>query len=359
MTKLKVQILKKDSSYPILIERGLLGRLDEIKEFEGYSQIGILSDHNIPDLFLDKVYKSLKKINSKVTKIIITPGETNKNLNTINEIYQKLSDISFDRKSLLVCLGGGVVGDMGGFVASTYMRGIDLVQIPTTLLAHVDSSVGGKTGFDFDNKKNLIGTFYQPKMVIIDLMVLTTLPRREFLQGYAEVLKYALICDKDFWEFLKENNNILINPKHPEFFDKVRQVIYKCCQIKSDIVTRDEEEKGGERKLLNFGHTYGHAIESYSLNTDNPLFHGEAVAIGMLYSARISKEAGLSDLEIDEIKAVIESYELPIEFNFGTNSNLSDINKKLDKLMRNDKKNINGKISWILLKKIGSAKLKQ
>ena len=238
-----------------------------------------------------------------------------------------------DRKSLLINLGGGVVCDLGGFCASTYMRGIKFIQIPTTLLSQVDASVGGKTGFDVNGVKNLIGTFAEPYKVLIDSNTLTTLPKREYISGLAEVIKYGIIYDVEFFEYLKNGN---IDNDY---------IIKKSCEIKEKVVLEDFKE-GGLRKILNFGHTIGHSIESLSLETESPLLHGEAVAIGMIAESYIAKEIGnLTNEEYELIKNVIEQYGLLVVYN----SDLEEIFLMLFK----DKKNTSGKIKWVLPNGIG------
>ena len=285
-----------------------------------------LTDENLINCgWLDKL-----QINSIIK---VKSGEINKNLETVSHIWQQMSELQMDRKSLLINLGGGVVCDLGGFCASTYMRGIKFIQIPTTLLSQVDASVGGKTGFDFNGVKNLIGTFTEPEMVLIDSNTLTTLPKREYVSGLAEVIKYGIIYDVEFFEYLKNGN---IDNDY---------IIKKSCEIKEKVVLEDFKE-GGLRKILNFGHTIGHSIESLSLETKNLLLHGEAVAIGMIAESYIAKEIGnLTNEEYELIKNVIKQYDLPVVYN----SDLEEIFLMLFK----DKKNTSGKIKWVLPNGIG------
>jgi 3-dehydroquinate synthase len=267
--------------------------------------------------------------------IEIQSGEENKNLSTCNFIWGELTKHNFDRNSLLINLGGGVIGDMGGFCASTYKRGIDFIQIPTTLLAMVDASVGGKLGIDFDGLKNQVGLFKNPKTVIIYPEFLKTLDKNQLVFGFTEVVKHALIADKEFW------NTILETP-----FEKLNwnYIIETSVQIKNNIVLNDPREKG-ERKKLNFGHTFGHAIESFYLQKGTPIFHGQAIALGMLIESKMSDLSELEKREITEF--ILSNFTLP--YNPAKN--------KLIAFMQNDKKNKVGKINFSLLKGIGNCSI--
>lgn len=310
----------------IIIKQNLINNINNFIDLSKFSKVAVLTDENLINCgWLDKL-----QINSIIK---IKSGEINKNLETVSHIWQQMSELQMDRKSLLINLGGGVVCDLGGFCASTYMRGIKFIQIPTTLLSQVDASVGGKTGFDFNGVKNLIGTFTEPEMVLIDSNTLTTLPKREYVSGLAEVIKYGIIYDVEFFEYLKNGN---IDNDY---------IIKKSCEIKEKVVLEDFKE-GGLRKILNFGHTIGHSIESLSLETKNLLLHGEAVAIGMIAESYIAKEIGnLTNEEYELIKNVIKQYDLPVVYN----SDLEEIFLMLFK----DKKNTSGKIKWVLPNGIG------
>ena len=311
------------SNYSVWIGVNSLSKLD----ISAYSKVAILVDENTKRDCL------LKLPNFENSIIIeIQSGEKNKNLSTCNLIWEMLTQHNFDKNSLLINLGGGVIGDIGGFCASTYKRGIDFVQIPTTLLAMVDASVGGKLGIDFDGLKNQVGLFVNPKIVIIYPEFLKTLDKNQLVFGFAEVVKHALIADKEFW------NTILETP-----FDKLNwnYIIEKSVQIKNNIVLNDLREKG-ERKKLNFGHTFGHAIESFYLQKGTPLFHGQAIALGMLIESKMSN---LSELEKGEItEFILSNFTLP--YNPAQN--------QLTAFMQNDKKNKAGKINFSLLKGIGN-----
>jgi 3-dehydroquinate synthase len=323
----------------IVIGKNLLEKSGRLINFNQFSKIAILTDKNIAKSWLTVVKKSFKK---PIVVIIIKPGEKEKNIQTVIKIWRKLVEEAFDRKSLLINLGGGVVGDLGGFAASTFMRGIPFIQIPTTLLSQVDASVGGKTGINFSGLKNIIGVFNQPYKVIIDVDTLKTLPGQEFLSGFAEVIKHGLIADKKYFDF--------VTGKRPEEFtqEELIKIIKRSIEIKSNIVKKDEKEKG-LRKILNFGHTIGHAIEALSLKTKNPLSHGEAIAIGMVAESRLANFIGLiSTYEFEVIEKTIRKADLPIRV-----KNISP--EKIIKIIKTDKKNQAGKVLWSLPKKIGEA----
>lgn len=269
--------------------------------------------------------------------IEVTSGEENKNIDFCIGIWRMLIDFGADRNSLLINVGGGVITDMGGFAASTFKRGIDFVQIPTTLLSQVDASVGGKTGIDMDHLKNIIGTFAQPKAVFIDTNFLKTLPQRQLVSGFAEMLKHGLIADRNYFYLLKEASPENIAPT----------LIHQSIEIKNKVVLQDPEEKG-LRKILNFGHTIGHAVESFSLqNGKNPLLHGEAIAIGMVCEAFLSSQkTGLPSTELDEIIHVFKKF-------YEKHTIKEASFRALTELMKSDKKNASGKINCSLLTQIG------
>ncbi|POY35427.1 3-dehydroquinate synthase [Solitalea longa] len=273
--------------------------------------------------------------------IEIDPGEENKNIDICIGIWKMLLDFGADRKALIINLGGGVVTDMGSFAAATYKRGVDFLQIPTTLLSQVDASVGGKTGIDVDAVKNMVGTFTNPQTVIIDTNFLQTLPKREIVSGFAEIIKHGLIVDKDYFNSIKTID-----------FDNIDdKIIHRSVEIKNEVVTTDPHEKN-IRKKLNFGHTIGHAIESYSLQHDKaPLLHGEAIAIGMIAESWLSAQfAGLSDNELNEICKFI----LSVYPSYKVNEESFD---DLIAYMKNDKKNEDDKINFTLLNAIGSSEI--
>ncbi len=309
---------------------------------EKYSSICILTDDNTHE----HCYPLIKDIlPAHHITLTITPGEEYKILNTCTLIWQFLTENKFDRKSIVVNLGGGVIGDMGGFCASTYKRGIDFVQMPTTLLAQVDASVGGKLGIDFNGFKNHIGVFKMPRKVMIYPSFIKTLTKRELISGYAEVIKHALIRDVIHWDILKRVNEIDTLDWH--------QIIHHSIEIKSFVVEEDPFEKG-LRKILNFGHTIGHAIESYFLeNKENKLLHGEAIAIGMICEAYISYLKGfINEATFNEIKSYLLKVYKPVEIT------ADDIEKILP-LTLQDKKNTKGVISASLLATTGKANFDQ
>jgi len=300
-----------------------------------YSKVAILVDENTREYCYPHVIDCLPEH----IAIEISSGERHKNLDTCQLIWQKLTDHHFDRKSLLINLGGGVIGDMGGFCAVTYKRGIDFINIPTTLLAAVDANVGGKLGIDFQGLKNHLGFFQDPKAVFIDPIFLDTLSKKELRSGFGEVIKHGLITDKDYFNQVGKKGCDQEN---------WHAVIAHSVQIKNEVVKADPKE-AGLRKILNFGHTIGHAIESFYLDSDNHLLHGEAIAIGMICEAHVSKK--LLSLEIDQLKEISETI-LAIYPDL-------EINKKdftsIIKLMYQDKKNVNNLLNHSLLYEIGRA----
>jgi 3-dehydroquinate synthase len=274
--------------------------------------------------------------------ISIEAGEENKHIETCLGVWEALSELGADRKSLLINLGGGVVTDLGGFVASTFKRGVDFINIPTTLLSMVDASVGGKTGVDLGVLKNQVGVIINPKMVLVDQHYLKTLPAEEYRSGYAEMLKHGLIEDEAYWKTLSNFKNIST--------EEIASFIHHSVNIKNNVVLEDPYEHG-LRKILNFGHTLGHAIESYCLTNENKktLLHGEAIAIGMILEAFLAKElTRLSSEECDEIKTVFNSIYPAVKFSS------KEINEIIE-LLQYDKKNSHGKIKFVLLESIGKA----
>ena len=330
----------KDKSYPILIEKGLLDRVGyEVKKVFNGEKIFILTDENVNNFYGEKVTSLLKDAGYKVKKLVLKPGEETKNYRSVEGIYNELIDFKLTRSDLIITLGGGVIGDLGGFVASTFLRGVDFIQFPTSLLAQVDSSVGGKVGVDIAQGKNLVGSFYHPKAVFIDPNVLKTLEPRFFNDGMAEVIKYGCIKDKNFFYELKSYKN------KSEVINNIDKVINSCCTIKRDVVEKDEKDKG-DRMLLNFGHTLGHGIEQYY--NYKKYTHGEGVAVGMYAITKISEDIGLTKKgTAEEIKELLIQYDLPWELDIKIDSIMEAISL--------DKKNIGGKLNVILLKEIGES----
>lgn len=335
MTTLKLK------DYPILIGATNKHELTSIIDRGQYSKIVVLVDHNTRQHCLP-LFSSL--IGQEYPIIEITPGELHKNLETCSMIWEAMMDHEMDRHSLLINLGGGVIGDMGGFCASTYLRGIDFIQIPTTLLSQVDASIGGKLGVDFNLLKNSVGLFNNPQAVIVDPAYLKTLSKQEVRSGFAEVFKHALIADKHLWDDLKKHTDLSNIDWSP--------ILARSLKIKQTIVEVDPFEKG-LRKALNFGHTIGHAVETFSLKTNHPLLHGEAIALGMVCESWLSNQMGsLTDQELQDIttfiKAIYPPYHLE-ESSFPT----------ILQYMKKDKKNRDGAINFTYLSSIGTAKINQ
>lgn len=331
-----------DRSYPILIGASAWND-PSLKALIGSRRALIVSNTTVAPLYMDSLLGSLDGIECE--QLILEDGEKFKHLDTLQKIYDKLIEGRFDRSSVLIALGGGVVGDMVGFAAATYQRGIDFIQLPTTLLAQVDSSVGGKTAVNHPLGKNMIGAFYQPIGVFIDPTTLDTLPDRELSAGMAEVIKYGLIRDREFFEWLESNIEELM-ARDPEC---LAQAILISCQTKAEIVSADETEQG-QRALLNLGHTFGHAIESAQNYQD--WLHGEAVGAGMAMAAKMSESLGwLTADDISRIENLLSAARLPIKAP-------EDIpSEKLRNLMSHDKKVDRGQLRLILLKQIGRAEI--
>ncbi len=342
MKQIEIKTKGYEKKYPVIIGKNILEKLSEYVDFKWSSSVCIITDSNIPEEFITRVKKSLNLFSKeKLFTFIFAAGEKNKNLKTVEKMYEFFAENKLDRKSIVINVGGGVTTDMGAFAASTFMRGISFINVPTTLEAMVDASVGGKTGVNLGSLKNYVGTFTQPKAVVMDILTLKTLPERAFIQGFAEVIKHGLISDEKYFSlvsskpFLKYADDELIN------------IIYGSVKIKSNIVMEDEKESG-VRKILNFGHTIGHAVESLSLKNGKPLFHGEAVAIGMVAEAKISESMGMITAdEFERIENAVMNADLPVKFH-GRNEDISQ-------LILADKKNQGGKVKWVLLTGIGKA----
>lgn len=330
----------QSKSYPIFIGHNVLACAQAYPKFG--EQLAIVTNAKLQDLYLDKLLAALQhRVNIKV--IEIPDGEHYKTLATYQTIIDQLVQAKFDRKATLIALGGGVIGDITGFVAATYMRGIDFIQVPTTLLAQVDASVGGKTAVNHSAGKNLIGAFYQPKAVVMDVATLTTLPEREYRSGLAEVIKYGLIRDAGFFTWLENHTGLLLTRDQ----DTLIETVARACQHKIDVVQNDEKEQG-ERALLNLGHTFGHALEAAGRYQDYS--HGEAVAVGMVLAAEYSKHLGwLHQDDVSRLMRFLERLSLPTKV--PANYQTAD----LINYMRSDKKVHNSIMRLILLKQIGQA----
>lgn len=337
MKKLKVNTGRK---YEIIIDRGIMEHCGEyIKKVSSPTRVAVITDSNVHALYSQNVIASLKQSGFIVSEFVFKAGETSKNFKTIEAIYAHLADNNITRTDMILALGGGVTGDMAGFAAATYLRGIEFIQIPTSLLAQVDSSVGGKTGYDIKQGKNLIGAFWQPSLVLIDPDTLSTLPERYVHDGMAEVIKYGCIKSVGLFRLLKKGMEEL----------DIENIIYRCVSIKRDIVQRDETE-AGERKLLNFGHTIGHALEK--IYEYKKLSHGEAVAIGMVMMTKASEREGISPKgTAAKIADLCKMYHLPIY----DDSSPRDIAFA----SQSDKKSSGKEIDIIVLKSIGDATTKK
>jgi 3-dehydroquinate synthase len=321
-----VEVSTPNKEYNIYIEK--------LKEINLDTKLAIITNPTISGLHINYITSFVK---AKEIHIVTLPdGEKYKNFESINYAMDRLFDAKFDRNSVVIAFGGGVIGDMSGFLASMFQRGIPFIQIPTTLLSMVDSSVGGKTGINNQYGKNLVGAFYQPEAVYIDTHFLSTLPKREYAAGMAEIIKMALMFDESFFEEIKEGN--LSN----------EELIKRSVEIKAEVVNQDEKEKG-VRSVLNYGHTFGHVIEN--LTNYSTYLHGEAVGIGMVMANELSNELGfISQKECEDIKEVLKKYDIPTKFN------LKDEDEFYDKFFL-DKKTINSSIKFIIPEKLGKYKI--
>lgn len=329
--------------YPIRIEQDFQKLPEEIQKL-GYGsdqKICIVTDDQVAGLHLKAFEDVIKSCFNNVHTFCFSAGEAQKNLDTVQKLYEHLINNYFDRHDILIAFGGGVTGDLTGFTAATYLRGIDFIQIPTTLLSQVDSSIGGKTGVDFLQYKNMVGAFYQPRLVYMNLSLLKTLPNEQFLSGMGEILKHGLIKSASYFSWLKENAKSILNLQP----DILEEMIYKSCRIKQDVVERDPKEKG-ERALLNFGHTIGHAIEKLS---DFKLPHGQCVAIGMAAACHLSCNLGhIACAEYGCIKDTL-AY-------FGLMDHVCGLSaQEILSATKSDKKMLAGQVKFILLESVGNA----
>ncbi len=331
-----------DRAYPIHIARGLLGRAELILPFLRQSRVAIVTNTVVAPLYLTRFADSLRKAGVEVIEIVLPDGEQHKDWPTLNSIFDVLLERRCERSTTLIALGGGVVGDMTGFAAACYQRGMPFIQVPTTLLSQVDSSVGGKTAINHPLGKNMIGAFYQPKLVLADTDTLNTLPDKELRAGLAEVIKYGLIRDLPFLKWLEVNLERVL-ARDPE---ALAYAIYRSCQNKAEVVVADEHENG-ERALLNLGHTFGHAIET-GMGYGEWL-HGEAIAAGTMMAAELSRQLGwIVSADVERIERLFLRAGLPVK---GPNLKVETY---LD-LMQHDKKVQGGKLRLVLFKQIGQA----
>ena len=345
MNRIKLKVKTKDNNYPIIIGKNLLIHVSKLiaENSINFNKCLLVIDSNIPKKFIDKIKYSLKKKDITVHKF--NSMELNKNQLSINRILETLLKKNFHRDDCLISIGGGITGDVSGFAASVFKRGIKFINIPTTLLAQVDSSIGGKTGINSQYGKNLIGSFYQPSLVISDIDFLRTLPKREIICGYGEIFKHSLITSKKFFLFLNKNGKNILNLKSPY----IEKSIYQSCLIKKKIIQIDEKEKN-LRKILNFGHTFAHAYEA-TLKYSKNLNHGEAVLLGILSASKFSfKNKLMNKNDYYLIRNHLSELNLPNDIR--KFFSLKDL-KKLIYFMKKDKKNSTKKINLVLLKKIG------
>lgn len=340
MQTLNVELANR--SYPIHIGRDLISDANLILPHLKRKHVAIVTNTTVAPLYLDKLSQTLQAAGVTVIPIILPDGEAYKNAETLNTIYDVLLQNRCERSTTLIALGGGVIGDLTGYAAATYLRGVPFIQVPTTLLSQVDSSVGGKTGINHPLGKNMIGAFYQPQVVLADIDTLKTLPAREFSAGMAEVIKYGLIRDARFFDWLEAHIEQLMALEE----SAISEAIYRSCQNKAEVVARDEHENG-ERALLNLGHTFGHAIENamgYGV-----WLHGEAVAAGTMLAADLSQRLGwLTAAEVARIHALLSKASLPLD------APKLGVEKYLD-LMQMDKKVADGKIRLVLQQGIGKS----
>lgn len=337
----EVRVALSNQSYDITLGRNLLPKIGQwVAKIWQQQKIAIITDQTVAKLYLSQVRQSLELSGFDVVSYTIKPGESSKSLEVAETLYAWLAEHQFTRTDGLIALGGGVVGDLTGFVASTYMRGLHFLQVPTTLLAQVDSSVGGKTAVNTSVAKNLIGTFAQPKGVLIDLETLKTLENRRIREGLAEIIKMAAIMDSELWEVLKECRTLA------GFLAKSEDIIGRCCELKACVVSSDELDQGN-RLILNFGHTIGHGIEvSSGLNT---ITHGEAVAMGMVQISQSAEQKGLTKLgTTHQLISLLEQFGLPLSYP-------KELNQAIIQAITHDKKAQGTTIRLIILNEIGKA----
>jgi len=333
----------KDYNCPIYIGRGIFDKLDSIikKNISG-KKFAIITNPTVNKIYGQTLVDSINSLDNEIIVLEVPDNELSKSLKYVEKLFNELVSNNFDRDSCIIALGGGVVGDLAGFVASTYMRGIPFIQIPTTLLAQVDSAIGGKVAIDLKQGKNLIGSFYQPRFIFSDVETLTTLPEDELKSGLSEVIKYGIILNRDFFQFLEKNMNKILQKD----IDILTNIVTQCSKLKTMIVEDDEKELG-KRAILNFGHTFGHTLETITNYTKYS--HGEAISIGMIFASNLSLEIGMIQSgEYDRIYNLIKEAKLPV-----SPKEKHNVNHFLE-LFYSDKKVKEGKLRFILTKKIGN-----
>ncbi len=346
MKKLVINIKTKNKNYPIIIGENILSKTGDLinANIPGCKKIALIIDSKVPKKILVQVKNSIKNFDNLYIKL--NTSEKIKNFKIVSELINKLLKKNFHRNDCLIALGGGILGDIAGLTANLVKRGIKFINIPTTLLSQVDSSIGGKTGVNSEHGKNLIGSFYQPEMVISDTSALNSLPKREITCGYAEILKHALILDKKLFYWLQKNGKKILNLNSKIVIQKA---IYQSCKIKAKIIEKDEKEKD-LRMVLNFGHTFAHAFEA-TTNFSNKINHGESVLLGMLCAAEFAfKNKILKNKDLNLIKEHYSTLNLPSKLdNYFTKKDI----KKIIQFMKFDKKNSDSRIKLILISKIG------
>ncbi|ASV75217.1 3-dehydroquinate synthase [Thermogutta terrifontis] len=346
MTVTRIDVNLGPRSYPIFVGDQILPKAGElITSSMDVTHAVVITDSNVGPLYLETCQQALENEGIRVSSVTLPAGETTKSLRYAEELWNAMVDFRADRKTVVVALGGGVIGDLAGFIAATYARGLRLIQIPTSLLAQVDSSVGGKVGINLEKAKNMVGAFHQPSLVVIDVGTLRSLPPREYISGLAEVVKYGVILDAQFFQFLEENVTGIRNLDA----QTLTTIIARCCRLKADVVEADEREETGYRAILNYGHTFAHAFETLTGYTS--LLHGEAVAIGMTCAARLAASRNMfSREECERQTNLLKTLGLPTEAPpLSPNDVLA--------CMQRDKKVQHGRLRLILPKRLGEVAL--
>jgi 3-dehydroquinate synthase len=335
-----------ERSYPIEIGTGNLARAGQMMlERQRVTHAVIITDLNVADTHAAAVARSLDAQQITVDMLVVEPGEETKCIESADQLWQKLLDLGADRRTWVVAVGGGVVGDLAGFVAATFARGLHFFQVPTTLLAQVDSSVGGKVGVNLPGAKNMVGAFWQPMAVLVDTEVLTTLPEREYRAGLAEVVKYGVTLDADFFAYLEEHAEAIARKDLPV----LEYVVERCCQLKAEVVAADEREQTGRRAVLNYGHTFCHALET--LTGYSRLLHGEGVAIGMLCASRLAERLGRVDRGFTlRQRDLLVRFDLPVAVPQLDHQAIVDV-------MARDKKVEHGQLRFVLPSRLGHVEL--
>jgi 3-dehydroquinate synthase len=341
----KVHVALSERSYDIEIGTGNLADLGSFAHARlGLSRAVVITDENVEPIHGKAAAKSLADV-ATVDLFVMPPGETSKSVDMANSLWHGLLDLAADRQTAIVAVGGGVIGDLAGFIAATYARGLPYVQVPTTLLAQVDSSVGGKVGVNLPGAKNMVGAFWQPRGVLIDTAMLATLSDREYRAGLAEVVKYGVILDAEFFAYLEEHTDAL-NRRDDTV---LRHVVFRSCQLKAQVVVADEREETGQRAVLNYGHTFAHALET--ITDYEQLLHGEAVAIGMLCASRLAQRLG-------RIDATVTRRQHDLLGSLGLPTAVPDVDhKRLTSLMAHDKKVEHGRMRFVLPSRLGHVEL--